>query len=85
MKANDLDIYLRILMCMQLILELMDDLSHSPHYKREVKMRTENYYTFVARHVEFTTELLTPEQSDQWAMITKKMRDIINEIQIQEG
>ena len=85
MKANDLDITLRILMCMQLQLELMDELSHSIHYKREMKMRTENYYTYVARYVEFTTELLTPEQSNQWAMITKKMRDIINEIQIQEG
>jgi len=85
MKANDLDITLRILMCMQLQLELMDELSHSIHYKREMKMRTENYYTYVARYVEYSTDALTPEQSDQWVKISNEMRKILNQIQIQES
>ena len=85
MKQNDLDITLRILICQQQQLELMDELSNSIHYKREMKMKTENYYKYVCRFVEFSTEVLTPEQSDQWAMIGNKMREILNQIQIQES
>ena len=85
MKQNNLDITLRILMCMQQQLELIDELSNSVHYKREMKQRTENYYAYVCRFVEYSTDALTPEQSNQWAMIGNKMREILNQIQIQES
>jgi hypothetical protein len=85
MKQNDLDITLRILICQQQQLELMDELSNSIHYKREMKMRTENYYKYVARFVEFSTEVLTPEQVEQWVFINNKVREILNQVQIQES
>lgn len=85
MNQNNLDITLRILMCMQQQLELIDELSSSVHYKREMKMKTENYYAYVCRYVEYSTELLTLEQSEQWAKISNEMRKILNQIQIQEG
>lgn len=84
MKQNDLDVTLRILMCMQQQLELIDELSNSIHYKREMKQRTENYYSYVCRFVEFSTEVLTPEQSEQWVKISNEMRKILNQVQIQE-
>jgi hypothetical protein len=85
MKQNDLDITLRILICQQQQLELMDELSNSIHYKREMKMKTENYYKYVCRFVEFSTEVLTPEQSEQWVKISNEMRKILNQIKIQES
>ena len=85
MKQNDLDITLRILICQQQQLELMDELSNSIHYKREMKMRTENYYKYVARFVEFSTEVLTPEQVEQWVFINNKVREILNQVQIEES
>ena len=85
MKQNDLDITLRILICQQQQLELMDELSNSIHYKREMKMKTENYYKYVCRFVEFSTEVLTPEQGEQWVLINNKVREILNQIQIQES
>jgi hypothetical protein len=85
MKQNDLDITLRILICQQQQLELMDELSNSIHYKREMKMKTENYYKYVCRFVEFSTEVLTPEQSEQWVKISNEMRKILNQVQIQES
>jgi hypothetical protein len=85
MKQNDLDITLRILICQQQQLELMDELSNSIHYKREMKMKTENYYKYVARFVEFSTDVLTPKQSEQWVFINNKVREILNQVQIQES
>ena len=85
MKQNDLDITLRILICQQQQLELMDELSNSIHYKREMKMKTENYYKYVARFVEFSTDVLTPKQGEQWVFINNKVREILNQVQIQES
>jgi xanthine dehydrogenase molybdopterin-binding subunit B len=70
---------------MQQQLELIDELSSSIHYKREMKQRTENYYAYVCRYVEFSTDALTPEQTEQWVKISNEMRKILNQIQIQES
>jgi len=67
MNNEDLQLTLRIQIKLNSILNDLDKLSHSVHYKRRYKMVCENFYRFAERECEGTTRELESGQTDDYA------------------
>jgi hypothetical protein len=81
---HQMDLTLALMLQMQSVIHTIDQLSNTLIYKREFKMRCENFYSFIEKEVEKTTENLDSEQSQNYIDIVKRMDDLVNEIRINE-
>lgn len=67
MTNEDIQLTLRIQVKLNSILNDLDKLSHSVHYKRRYKQVCENFYRFAERECEGTTRELLTSQNDIYA------------------
>jgi hypothetical protein len=81
---HQMDLTLALMLQMQSVIHTIDQLSNTLIYKREFKMRCENFYSFIEKEVEKTTENLDSEQSQNYIDIVKRIDDLVNEIRINE-
>jgi len=81
---HQMDLTLALMLQMQSVIHTIDQLSNTLIYKREFKMRCENFYSFIEKEVEKTTENLDSEQSQNYIDIVKRMDDLVTEIRINE-
>jgi len=81
---HQMDLTLALMLQMQSVIHTIDQLSNTLIYKREFKMRCENFYSFIEKEVEKTTENLDSEQSQNYIDIVKRMDDLVKEIRINE-
>jgi hypothetical protein len=81
---HQMDLTLALMLQMQSVIHTIDQLSNTLIYKREFKMRCENFYSFIEKEVEKTTANLDSEQSQNYIDIVKRMDDLVNEIRINE-
>jgi hypothetical protein len=81
---HQMDLTLALMLQMQSVIHTIDQLSNTLIYKREFKMRCENFYSFIEKEVEKTTANLDSEQSQNYIDIVKRIDDLVNEIRINE-
>jgi hypothetical protein len=81
---HQMDLTLALMLQMQSVIHTIDQLSNTLIYKREFKMRCENFYSFIEKEVEKTTANLDSEQSQNYIDIVKRMDDLVTEIRINE-
>jgi len=81
---HQMDLTLALMLQMQSVIHTIDQLSNTLIYKREFKMRCENFYSFIEKEVEKTTENLDSEQSQNYIDIVKRIDDLVKEIRINE-
>jgi hypothetical protein len=81
---HQMDLTLALMLQMQSVIHTIDQLSNTLVYKREFKMRCENFYSFIEKEVEKTTANLDSEQSQNYIDIVKRIDDLVSEIRINE-
>jgi hypothetical protein len=81
---HQMDLTLALMLQMQSVIHTIDQLSNTLVYKREFKMRCENFYSFIEKEVEKTTANLDSEQSQNYIDIVKRIDDLVKEIRINE-
>jgi beta-galactosidase beta subunit len=81
---HQMDLTLALMLQMQSVIHTIDQLSNTLIYKREFKIRCENFYSFIEKEVEKTTANLDSEQSQNYIDIVKRIDDLVNEIRINE-
>jgi hypothetical protein len=81
---HQMDLTLALMLQMQSVIHTIDQLSNTLIYKREFKMRCENFYSFIEKEVEKTTANLDSEQSQNYIDIVKRIDDLVKEIRINE-
>ena len=79
---NNLDITARILCQLQSVLHSLDELSNTAIYKRELKNRTENYYTYLEKWVHSFTDELDIKDQDNFIQIIKRLDELASEIKM---
>ena len=79
---TDIEKTLSLLIQLQSVIHTLDSLSHEVIYKREFKMRVENFYNFIEKHIEKTTDILDLKESDQWVKITTELEKLTSSIKL---
>lgn len=79
---KDVDLTLALCCQLQSVLHTIDDLSNGVLYKREMKNRTNNYYSFIEKFVEGVTKELPSEHADRYNDIVKELDKIAQQIKI---
>ena len=81
---EQMDLTLALMLQMQSVIHTIDKISNTLLYKRNFKMRCENFYSFIEKEVEKTTECLDEVQSQNYIDIVKRMDDLVSEIRLNQ-